>query len=275
MKKLKLAVSAAAALILTAGSLFAQNIQTRTVNNPGPFDAVNISGTQTVHFEIGPSGDPITVIGHPEDLDNMEIKVVNGTLNIGYKKRYNSLNPKSTQVYVKNSTLAGGSVSGTGTLNISGNLDDSQNSFSVSGTGRVNVERIECRELTCSVSGTGRITCPTVIADAISTRVSGTGSIVLTEIEAVSVAARTSGTGKIEMSGTCHRASMSTSGTGSIHAGDLEAVDVEASSGGTGSVYCHATGKFEGKVSGTGRIYLGGNPESVKFSGKSGRLVQR
>lgn len=167
-------------------------------------------------------------------------------------------------------------VSGTGTIDITGRLDRGRNDFSVSGTGSINIQKIDCREVYCSVSGTGHITSPDVkAADKVSVKVSGTGTIILSGIESRTVDVNSSGTGILSVSGNAYAAKYVTSGTGPIEAGNLTAAEVTATTGGTGNINCYCTGKFTGKASALGKITVSGNTSSVSFSGNEKRLVMK
>ncbi len=275
MKKPVNAFATLAVMLFSIASLSAQSVETRTFTLNGTYDAINMAGTQTLHFDIGPAGEPLTVIGSAEDLDNLEISVRNNTLTINFKRGYRSRSRTPVEIYAKNPTLKKAGVSGTGTINITGRLDSGTNEFTVSGTGRVNVATVDCSELSCSVSGTGKVNCASVRAQNVKSSVSGTGSVTLTDVVADHVEARSSGTGNVNVSGTTRTGDYRTSGTGHIHAEDLTAEEVNATASGTGSVYCKATSKFEGRASGTGKINLYGNPGTVNYSGSERRLVQR
>ncbi|MCC8018816.1 MAG: DUF2807 domain-containing protein [Rikenellaceae bacterium] len=275
MKKPVLALAMVAAMLFTVSSLCAQTVETRTFTLNGSYDAIDMAGTQTLHFDIGPAGEPLTVIGSAEDLDNLEISVRNHTLTINFRRGYRSRSRTPVEIYAKNPSLRKAGVSGTGTVNITGRLDGGENEFTVSGTGRVNVATVDCEELSCRVSGTGKVNCASVRAQTVRGSVSGTGSVTLTDVVADHVEARSSGTGNVNLSGTTRTCNYRTSGTGHIHAEDLAAGEVSATASGTGSIYCKATAEFEGQSSGTGKINLYGNPETVNYSGSERRLVRR
>lgn len=261
--------------IFFANSAPAQTTVNRTVSVAEKYDAINMAGTSILHFETGPAGQPLTVIGTAEDLDNLEISVKGGTLTVRNRKGYRSKSRTPVQIYAKNPTLKKAGVSGTGTINISGRLDSQVNDFSVSGTGTVNVESVDCRNLTASVTGTGKVKCSSSRADKITASVSGTGTVELSAIEARSVKAVSNGTGTVSLSGTSDSGEMICSGTGSVRAEDLGTIRVKAVSSGTGSIYCCGSEEFDGSASGTGKIYLSGNPPQMRYNGDPNKLVVR
>lgn len=273
MKRISLLTSAL--LICGFATLSAQSTQTRTLSVDGSYSAIDLAGTQILNFDIGPAGEPLTIIGTADDLDNMQIYVENGTLTIRNKKGYRSKSRKAVQIFAKNPTLHTAKVSGTGTINITGKLDEGENNFSVSGTGTVNIESVDCRKLICSVSGTGSVRCPQVTAEEITAGVGGTGNVSLSNITAQRVDGRSSGTGNVILSGTTVSARYSSSGTGNVNAGELRATDVNASASGTGNVYCYCSGNFNANASGIGKIHLYGDPVKVTYTGSDKRLVKR
>lgn len=274
--KRSLIFSALSLAMLVACTALNAQTESRTVTLDGSWDAINLAGTQNIHFDIGPEGDPITVVGTPNDLDNLEVYITGGTLTVRFRKGYKTLGRNKVDIYVKNPTLRKAQVSGTGTIDISGRLDSQLNEFSVSGTGRIYVESINAKDASCKVSGTGRIECSDIKTDKLTASVSGAGRVTLSGIKTGSIEARTSGTGRVTVSGETVSAKYSTSGTGGVHAEEMIASgEVTASASGTGSIYCHSDGSFSGRASGTGKVYLTGNPTSVSFSGNSRRLVQR
>ncbi|MCP4458466.1 MAG: DUF2807 domain-containing protein [Cytophagales bacterium] len=98
--------------------------------------------------------------------------------------------------------------------------------------------------------------------------VSGSGSMdIKTNSEDVDLSV--SGSGKISLNGSADKADVSISGSGRVKAEDFEVNACEASISGSGSCYITAIKEIDARISGSGNVYYGGNPDRV-ISNSSG-----
>ncbi|MCD8101392.1 MAG: DUF2807 domain-containing protein [Alistipes sp.] len=275
MKKITLVILAAAVMLPAAVSR-AQSTENRTVSPSGTFESITVSGSHSVHFRTGPAGEPFTVTGVAEDLDNLDIHVRNNTLHIGFRRNYNRQgNRPRVEVYVQNPALKDVTISGSGRLVAEGELTATRNNLKVSGSGQVNLAGLRTSELEITVSGSGQVNTSAVEAPRIKTTVSGSGRIELSNVTATEVRAKVSGSGRTNIAGRADSAEMSVSGSGRITADGLTVTDAEAKVSGSGSVSVRCTGQLDASSGGSGKVYYYGEPAQARFNGRAGNFVQR
>jgi len=128
------------------------------------------------------------------------------------------------------------------------------------------------------LSGSGNLTIESNIdARTFSIGSSGSGDIRMKNIETKTLSVGMSGSGKVEVTGgSCDSANIGQSGSGSFDGLDLMAVDVRIGKSGSGSTSIGVRGDLKVASSGSGNVYIKGDPEnqSVASSG-SGRIIRK
>ncbi|MEE4116424.1 MAG: DUF2807 domain-containing protein [Marinilabiliaceae bacterium] len=125
---------------------------------------------------------------------------------------------------------------------------------SVSGSGRVfNKGSIECDDLSLSVSGSGNIEFDSFSADKVKMSVSGSGEVSL------------EGKGADE-------ADVSISGSGNVDAEDFKFEDAVVSISGSGKCTIWVTDAIRARISGSGDVYVKGDPNIDSRSSGSGKI---
>ncbi|MCC8018817.1 MAG: DUF2807 domain-containing protein [Rikenellaceae bacterium] len=275
MKKFTLILLAAVTLLPAAVSV-AQQTENRAVSLTGTYESISVGGSPSVHFRTGPAGDPVTVNGVAEDLNNLEIRVRNNTLHIGFRKGYNRQgNRPRVEVYVQNPVLKNVTISGSGRLNVESDFTGTRNNFKVSGSGQVNIAGLTTQELEMTVSGSGHINIATVHSPQIKTTVSGSGRIELPGVTSAEVRAKVSGSGRTILAGRTDTAELIVSGSGRITAESLTVTDAEVKVSGSGNVSVRCTGQLDASSGGSGKVYYHGEPAQARFNGRANRFVQR
>ncbi len=125
-----------------------------------------------------------------------------------------------------------------------------------SGSGDMDVNRLDCNTLRVTNSGSGDID----IADVFCT---GTVDVVV------------SGSGNVDIWGKTDAVDHRLSGSGDILADDLLAVDCSVNSTGSGDVYCFAYESLDVHMSGSGDVIYYGNPRVSSSINGSGDLHHR
>jgi hypothetical protein len=235
MKKLSIAVVLAAALfilpscekVVGEGPLVTQ---TRTVGN---FTGVSSEMSGTVNFAIAPEY-KVEITAQQNILDVLNTNVVNGVLHIDFKdnvrvKQHEDLLINVTAPYADYFRL-----SGSGNMNVQGDLAANGLKLTISGSGNIAVVNA-------------------VIADKIDTDISGSGNISIANGSAVNEDVDISGSGKVEMAGVnAQNAVTHTSGSGDVKLALSKNLDAHIS--GSGSVYYHGNPIISTHISGSGRV---------------------
>lgn len=197
----------------------------------------------------------VTVEAESNLLPHIETDINNGTLEIETKRgsgclRY-TVQPKITITAPSVSEIVN---AGSGDI-LAGNLTGDEVKVVSSGSGNIMTGDISCSSLNLMLSGSGEVT---------------TGNA-----DAVRIKAAVSGSGDLETAGFAGDVRYILSGSGRIDAGDLEAEDAEVTISGSGSVTATVTRSLNAVISGSGNIYLYGDPEVRLTRSGSGKVIYR
>jgi hypothetical protein len=196
------------------------------------FDRVRLAGAHNVVVTVGGPA-AVRAEGDPRTLDRLDIRVENGSLEIGSRERWSfgRHEGKPVTVFVTVPSLRGASIDGSGDLRVdrvegadfsgsiggSGNLDIgamkvARANFAIAGSGGIRATGT-AEETEISVAGSGD-----VAVDALETKrgkvsVMGSGDVRLRASEAADVSVM--GSGDVTVSGTA-RCSVSKMGSGDV-----------------------------------------------------------
>lgn len=95
---------------------------------------------------------------------------------------------------------------------------------------------------------------------------SGVGTLYLSGLSVGQLEADCSGVGNIELAGGADRVELDCSGVGSIKAKALKAREVTADVSGVGGIWCYASERIIGEVSGVGSLKYGGSPQEKQLN---------
>ncbi len=226
MQKLTLTIIA----FVFAFAVQAQKKETRQV---GEFDYVSFGISGDLIITQGNSNS-LVLIGDADDLEKIETYVSGGKLKIRRENNNSwfgdNLDDVTVKVTLKNFT--GASVSGSGKITNSNNLDGRNVSLSVSGSGKMDLY-VECEDIETHISGSGRITLEGK-ASTNDLHISGSGGINASEF-------------------TTNRLEAHISGSGSAKVKVKDEIDAHIS--GSGSIrYIGDPSKIREKVSGSGSV---------------------
>ena len=256
-ENLQLNIMKKALLILFTGlvSTIVLNASAQTVQNRqvAGFSSISSSGSFNVHVKVDGT-ESLKISGDESAINDIETVVTNGKLKIGTKDKlsWRLFNNKKIDIYITAKNLSGLSNSGSGSIQLDGNLTGNAEIKS-SGSGNVTAA-VNASELQTSVSGSGNII-SSVIANQLHAAVSGSGAMTLT--------------------GSVKNADIKVSGSGNLKAKDLKVEAVDASISGSGNIYVTANKSINAKVSGSGRLVYTGNATNINSSTSgSGRVVK-
>lgn len=193
----------------------------------GSFDRVSVAGASTVTVSTG-KAISVRASGDDAALDQLDIRVENGTLIIGTKKRFGmSWSSGKSSVFVTVPMVRAADVAG---------------------SGNVSVDRIEVPEFTSSVAGSGNLRLPKVVATKSRFSVAGSGTV--------------------EAAGTSTDVRASVAGSGDLLIAGLKSSTLSASVSGSGNVDAFATSSASVSVAGSGDVRVrGGAKCSISKSG--------
>jgi hypothetical protein len=122
------------------------------------------------------------------------------------------------------------------------------NSMEVSGSG--------------TVQSTGNVQAATM-----DLKVSGSGNIIVEQLQTTPLEARISGSGRISVNGgTAMTLDLKISGSGRIDVGDLVAGSATATVSGSGDMWLQVNNSLDANISGSGNIFYRGNPTNISTS---------
>jgi hypothetical protein len=201
-----------------------RNIVSRTLENPAPFDEINISGMADVEYTQSSDSTTSVEIYAPDNvIDLLEVAIEEGRLSVGTKTGH-SIIGSDVRVRATSPSLRGIGVSGASDISVEGVLTADEFAVGVSGAGDVEIDELICNRL-----GIG---------------ITGAGDVDISRGEAV-------------------MAKFTVTGAADINAENLKAKHVEAKVTGAGDIECHATESLSASVSGVGSITYYGNPKTL------------
>lgn len=195
-------------LLLAAGLLFTgcrkeqltasgdKTEETRSLKN---FTGVRSSGSKNIHVKYGDEFQ-VTLKGSANLLPYFKTEVLGGTLSIGYERV--NVQHDDVEVFVTLPSLVYTSISGSGSISISGNFP-LVNRFeaSISGSGKVDVENtFETQKAIVDISGSGNANLQQLVSRQAEISISGSGDARITARELLKV--QISGSGKAYYWGT-------------------------------------------------------------------------
>jgi len=148
------------------------------------------------------------------------------------------------------------------------------NSVILSGSGNLLADSMEGNLVTVKISGSGDIKADHISCNDLVVLLSGSGTITLDDTECTTADAFISGSGNIQLDGTCERSTLKISGSGNIHADNFISGTASVTISGSGNALTYVLERLTGFISGSGNIYVKGDPDiDVSVSG-SGRVIK-
>jgi hypothetical protein len=197
------------------------------------FSGINVAVSGVVYLVQGPT-QKLVVEGNEKVLNDLITEVSNGRLTIRMPNRWRGRTDQ-LKVYITIPEIEQLSVSGSANIVAESAVQSEKLSFSISGSGTIEIDDLTVRELTASVSGSGRL------------KLGGQQNV--------------------------GNFGISISGSGRIDSESLPVEQVKAAISGSGSCMVNALTDLNVRISGSGKVIYTGNPLiDAKISG-SGRVV--
>lgn len=186
----------------------------------GAFQKINAAGSAEVTVRVG--GAPsVHAEGDKKALDELDIQVVNGSLNIGRKSsggwNFGWGHHRRIRITVTVPSLAGASLAGSGDIHID-KVGGPSFEGSVAGSGDIAVDHLEVGEAHFSIAGSG----------------------------------------DVKAAGKVGRANLSTAGSGDMRTGGLEAGTATISIMGSGGAQLRVTQSADITIMGSGDVHVAG-----------------
>jgi hypothetical protein len=204
--------------------------QTRSV---GSFTGISFETAGKVNFTIGQE-QRVELIAQQNILDILQTNIVSGVLHIDFKDNVRAKNYEEIIVNITAPSVDYLRLSGSGDMNVHGDLAANGLTMTISGSGNIYVQNA-------------------VIADKIKASVSGSGSMSILNGSAINEDIDISGSGNIDVAGVpAQYAASRTSGSGDVKVNLTKTLDVHIS--GSGSVYYHGSPVVSTHISGSGKV---------------------
>jgi len=238
----------------------------RDVDN---FTKIETRGSADIFITVGEEK-KVTVRFDDNLIDFIITEVSRGTLEIHTEGSYSSR--KGCTIEISIPSLEAVSASGSGDIEIE-RLEAETFDYRQSGSGDFRAEG-KVGELEIKVSGSGDVDAGELMADGVVVTVRGSGDV---QVHARrTLEAHTSGSGDITADGEVEEAEIETSGSGNIDARRLIASNAYVRTRGSGDVRVRVTEDLDGATSGSGDIYYYGDPEHVsRKSSGSGEVRKK
>jgi len=167
--------------------------------NISGFTAISTAGSTNIYVSPG-AAFKVEVMGYSNLLPYYETKLVNNTLQLGYREGVNVKND-NTEVFVTLPSLNGLSLAGSGNISTSGSFP-SVTDFNarVTGSGNIEFSTGSCSNFYATIDGSGNIRALNMVADKAETNTSGSGNTEITANTTLKV--RIAGSGNVYYHGT-------------------------------------------------------------------------
>ena len=227
MKSKFLSLLLTAAFLLSAVCVFSQKKEERTV---GKFSSISMSIHGDVYLSQG-SPQKLVLEGDEDILEKVVTEVSGDMLKVKYSvPAVWTRNP--VKLWITVPEINGLYLSGSGSINAETAIQADEIEMKVSGSGKINIERLTCDEINAAISGSGDINLGGS-AGEIEIAISGSGSCAAEQFSVEEAGIRISG------SGSCK----------------INAVkELEADISGSGSVYYKGNPVIDASVSGSGKV---------------------
>ena len=234
MKKLVLLLSIGAILFSSCYKVVGTGPVVTDLRPVSNFTGVSSSISAKVNFTVEPVF-KVEVRAQENIQDVLLTKVSNGVLEISFKNGTIVKTNKEITVNVSAPTADFFRLSGSGNIDVSGNLVTNNLEFNVSGSGKITIQQA-------------------TIANEIKSHVSGSGDIRI-------------------VTGTAKNEDLSVSGSGSIDLGEVQAETATTQISGSGNVKLRLSQSLDAHISGSGSVHYYGNPVVTTHISGSGKVV--
>jgi hypothetical protein len=184
------------ALLACMAPSLAQQAEGRTYT-PGAFDAIEISGSASVHFTQGPA-DQVFVAGDAGLQQAIGVEVRNGQLRIKQRGAWKFWDSRKLRIEVTARDLRRVSISGAADFSAATPLRADKLVVSISGAGTARFDQLDVATLDFQVSGSGDGQVAGTAKD-LSVRISGRSDLRAEDLKAEHAAVSISGVGDVRV----------------------------------------------------------------------------
>jgi hypothetical protein len=168
-------------------------------------------------------------------------------------------------------------IDGSGDILFDENVEVASMDIDIDGSGDIMLEKVTCTDglFEIDIDGSGKLKTGTVSAQYINIDTDGSGNTIL-DIDCEELSIDIAGSGDVYASGNFVSARTQTAGSGDISMQDAEGKSCDCEIIGSGNMRVRVTENLNGKIIGSGDIYLWGNPPNIDISILgSGELYKR
>lgn len=174
------------------------SVTTESRNISG-FTAVSAAGSTNIYIAQG-AAFKVEVKGYSNLLPYYETKLVNNTLQLGFKEDVNVKND-NTEVFITMPSLNGISLAGSGNISTSGTFPNVTDFNSrIEGSGNIEFSNGTCSNFYATIEGSGNIKALNMLADKAETNTTGSGNTEITANTQLKV--KITGSGNVYYRGT-------------------------------------------------------------------------
>ncbi len=184
-------ITLALVALLMACTARSQQKETREID---AFNFISLGINADVVITQGKSH-KVVIEAKPDDLEKIETVVSDKRLKIRNKQNngWFGNNLHNVKIYITLTDFAGASVSGSGSITQSNNLQGNEVKLNVSGSGNIDLF-LECKMIDTHISGSGNITIQGK-TEQLELHISGSGDLKAEDMEAANLEAHISGSG--------------------------------------------------------------------------------
>lgn len=165
--------------------------ETRTTRE---FSEIEFSVPGNIRF-IESANTEITIEAQRNIIDAIDTYVSGDELRVKVRENTNIRSHEEITVTVRAPSVHAIALKGSGNLDIPGKFDPESGRLTISGSGNVQVNNVETKDLYVSISGSGNIDILSGTTDHEDINISGSGDVDLAGVEAQTVKTHTSGSG--------------------------------------------------------------------------------
>lgn len=222
---------------------------TKELNNVSNFSSIRVLGSPDVEYrQSSDSKTTVSIYGSDNLVDLLEVSTVNGVLQVNIKKGVKILSgERRLKVIASSPSLDDVDIKGSADVYLKGTLKGADLNLNITGSEILKLN-LQYTNLSAFIKGSGDIDVKNVKATTVKTIVSGSGDV--------------------KMKGSTQTAMLTVNGSGDISADKLTATNVVATVSGSGDISCYASKQLDAKASGSGDIEYKGSPSIVNKQGK-------
>lgn len=242
--------------------------------NVGSFTGIHQTTSADIFVTKG-STVSVKVKADADRIDYITTDVSNGILTIGTNKNMHDSfwNIKTLEVYITMPKLENLENSGSGDIEIDGEIPGDNVVVKISGSGDLDAD-LAAKNLKLMIAGSGDVELSGVRGDFLI-KIAGSGDVETDNLTLDDCEIEVAGSGDIRLKGKAARLSVKLAGSGDINCYGLVAANVNIKSNGSGDLVVNAAEKINAVLNGSGDLTYYGSPEYVDVESNGSGEVYR